>query len=123
MNSDDDQPMVMTVVVGFSPREELTVAVELTDYENHANDCATAAVVNVSDARQMARRNGVDYFELPAFIAGCMESWREWVNPDFKQTLDCFKEITDCLLDEGCRFSIRRTYGRGGHACDVPNRE
>ena len=36
-----------------------------------------------------------------------MAEWRELVNPDFRQVRACFKEITECLLDEGCRLKIR----------------
>ncbi len=117
MCSDDDQPIVMSIVAGFNSRDELTVTVDFHDYEVSGNCCSTAAVVNSDDARAMARRHKVAFYYLPLFIAECMEGWHSIVNSDFNQVRDCFKEITECLLDEGCRLRIVRTYGQGGFSC------
>ena len=35
-----------------------------------------------------------------------MDDWRVAVNPGVGDVRDCFKEITDRLLDEGCRFRM-----------------
>lgn len=117
MSSDEDLPIVMDIYVGFSQWDELTVSVELSDYEEPWRNCSTAAVVNVDDAHRMAARHGIDYERLPQFIAECMADWRKLINPRFGKVKDCFKEITECLLDEGCRFRIERTCGRGGRIC------
>lgn len=117
MNSDDDQPIVMEVYVGFNYRDELVVSVDLIDYEQPCYNCSTAAVVNADDARQMAKSNDVSYRQLPSFIADCMAGWKEVINPNFEQVKDCFKEITECLLDEGCRFKIERTFGPNDRIC------
>lgn len=42
-----------------------------------------------------------------------MEDWDAIINPTFTDVRNCFKEITECLIDEGCRFKIERTYGKG----------
>lgn len=106
MSSDEDQPVVMDLTVGFNSRGLLVVAADLYDYENPARDCSTAAVVDREDAEGLARRYGVAYESLPDFIAENMDEWRGAVNPGVGDVRDCFKEITDRLLDEGCRFRM-----------------
>jgi len=117
MSSDEDQPIVMDMHVGFNMHEQLVIAVDLHDYDEPEYNCSTAAVVNRWDVRAMARNNRVEHSHLPKFIADCMEEWGEVINPNFSQVKDCFKEITDFLLDEGCRLKIIRTHGKGGHIC------
>lgn len=117
MSSDEDQPIVMDIYVGFNISGQLVVCVNLHDYDEPEYNCSTAAVVNLEDSHKMARHHRVKHSRLPIFIAECMEEWGEVINPNFNQVRDCFKEITECLLDEGCRFKIARTYGRGGHMC------
>lgn len=107
LSSDEDQPVVMEIYAGITPRGELAVSMDLYDYDNPRNDGSTAAVVNTDDARRMARRHGVGFDDFPQYISECMAEWRELVNPDFRQVRACFKEIAECLLDEGCRFRIR----------------
>ncbi len=106
MSSDEDQPVVMDLTVGFNSRGLLVVAADLYDYENPARDCSTAAVVDREDAEGLARRYGVAYDSLPDFIAENMDDWREMVNPGVEDVRDCFKDITDRLLEEGCHFHI-----------------
>ncbi len=116
MSSNEDQPIVMDIYVGFNISAQLAVCVDLHDYDEPEYNCSTAAV-NLDDSHLMARHHRVKHSRLPIFIAECMEEWCEVINPNFNQVRDCFKEITECLLDEGCRFKIVRTYGRGGHMC------
>lgn len=116
--SDEDQPIVMEIHVGFNPSEALTVSVDYIDYDEPEYNCSTAAVVNETDAHEMARHHKVKYSELPHFIAECMApKWDIIINPDSHQVRECFKEITECLLDEGCRFTIERTYGPNEFTC------
>lgn len=117
MGTDDDQPIVMQIYAGFDSRDCLTVSIDLTDYDEPEYNCSTAAVVNTDDALKMARRHRIDYGELPSFIALCMAPWRRIANAGFHHARSCFKEITEALLDEGCRFTIRRTYGPGERIC------
>lgn len=112
VNSDDDQPMIMEIVAGFDRSGQLVVCVDYTDYEEPECNCSTAAIVDLEDSRKMAGRHHVKHDELPEFIRDSMEDWRDIVNPTFTQVKDCFKEITECLLDEGCRFTIERTTGK-----------
>ncbi len=117
MSSNEDQPIVMDIYVGFNISGQLAVCVDLHDYDEPEYNCSTVAVVNLDDSHGMACYHRVKHSHLPIFIAECMEEWGEVINPNFNKVIDCFKEITECLLDEGCRFKIVRTYGRGGHMC------
>ena len=117
MGPDEDQPIVMDVYVDFNILGQLVVCVVLHDYDKPEYNCSTAAVVNLEDSQAMARRHRVKHSHLPMFIAECMEEWGEVINPKFSQVRACFKEITECLLDEGCRFRIERTYGKGDRMC------
>lgn len=117
MSSDDDQPAVMDLYVGFDFRNRLVVCADYSNYDQPSFNCSTAAVVDIDDAHEMARRNGVRYRQLPFFIADCMERWGRIVNAGFGHVEACFKEITECLLDEGCRFRIERTCGSHGFFC------
>lgn len=117
LNSDDDQPIVMEIIAGFNQLGQLVICLDVYDYEEPEYNCSTAAVVNLEDSQKMARHHRVRHGQLPKFISECMEEWREIINPNFTQVRSCYKEITECLLDEGCRFRIKRTYGKGGHMC------
>lgn len=117
MSSDEDQPIIMDIYVGLTMRDELVISLDLSDYDEPLHNASTAAIVNIDDARHMAKRHKIKYESLPRFISECMEEWREIINPDFRQVKDCFKEITECLLDEGCRFKIKRIYSKGGQIC------
>lgn len=117
MGSDDDQPIVMEIYAGFNFRDQLTISVDFINYDDYSYNCSTAAVIDIDDAKAMARRHEVRYHRLPAFIAECMEDWRRIINPSLNQVRDCFKEITECLLDERCRFRITRTTGKNHYIC------
>ena len=117
MNSDDDQPIIMEIIVGFNRTGQLVVCVDLYDYDEPEYNCSTTAIVNLEDSKKMARHHRVKHHNLPKFIGECMEEWGYIINPTFTQVRDCFKEITECLLDEGCRFKIIRTYGKDNHMC------
>lgn len=117
MSSDDDQPIVQDLCVGFNSRGELIVSIVNECYEDERYICSTWAVVSRDEARKLARRLKVAYPKLHIFIGDCMAEWSEIINPTFSQVQDCFKEITECLLDDGCRFRIMRTYGPHGFMC------
>ena len=115
--SDEDQPTVMALGAGFDLRGRLVVAIDCIDYDDPRNNCSTFATVPPGDNRRMARRHRIEPSAVPSFISECMAEWREIINPDFNRVADCFKEITECLLDEGCHLRIHRTLGHGGQIC------
>lgn len=114
LTTDEDQPIVQTVRVEFDHIGNLLAIIETTDYEDHDRDSYTIASVRRSDAVRMARRLRVPYKKLTDFIADCLCEWGDIVNADFDQAQACFKEIVECLIDEGCRLRIRRKFGKGG---------
>lgn len=91
MSSDEDHSIVIDLYVGFNISNQLVICVDLNDYNESEYNCSTAAVINYE--------------------------WNEIINPTLTQVTDYFKEITECLLDEGCQFKIKRTYGKGEHMC------
>lgn len=112
MGTDDDQPIVAEICTGFTSGGRLAITIDCYDYEDRCADSSAIILVHPDDSRTMARRNGVAHSSIPDFIADCLSEWREIVNANFREARDCFKEITECLLDEGCRFRIERTPGR-----------
>lgn len=117
MSTDEDQPRVIDIYVGFNEKQELVVTADYSNFENGAYNCSTAIVVSTEDGWKMARRNRVRYSGLPYFIAECMHEWGEIVNADLASARRCIKEIHESLLDEGCRTRIVRTYGRNEFRC------
>lgn len=117
MNSDEDQPMVMDIYVGFTSQNELAVSVDFSNYEDPRYNCSTFAIVDYEDGVRLAKRHKISHDKLPQFISECMDEWDEIVNPTLSQVRECFKEITECLLDEGCHFKIGRTYGKNDYIC------
>lgn len=117
ISSDNDQTIVMDITIGFNRSEQLMVCVDLFDYEEPEYNCSTAAVVDPDDSRVMASHHRLEHSRLPEFIRECMEDWGEIINPTLTQVKECFKEITDALLEEDCRFKIVRTYGKNDHIC------
>ena len=117
ISSDEDQPMVMDMYAGFNIHDQVVISIDFHDYDQPKYNCSTAVVVNREDSLAMARRHRVNHSQLPVFIAECMEEWNEIINPTFTQVVDCFEEIIECLLDEGCRFHIDRTHGHNDFTC------
>lgn len=117
MNSDEDQTVVIDLGVGCTRNGELIIYAEYTDYENPRYDCVTWVTLSNTEARRLARRLDVSFVKLPVLISDSMDEWSYIVNPTLTQVRDCFKEITECLLDEGSRFRIHRTIGYRNFIC------
>lgn len=117
MNSDEDQTVVIDLGVGCTRKGELIIYAEYTDYENPRYDCVTWVTLSNTEARRLARRLDVSFVKLPKLISDSMDEWSYIVNPTLTQVRDCFKEITECLLDEGSRFRIHRTIGYRNFIC------
>ena len=117
MNSDEDASIVQELCVGFTNNHKLVVSINHFDYNDPRYNCSTWAVVNADDAYRLSRRLQVSLHKLPMAICEYMSDWCEIVNPSVSQVQACFKEITECLLDEGCHFRIRRSYGLCGFYC------
>lgn len=114
-NSHEDFSVVEDLYAGFDNDLNLIILCEYTDYDNPDYNCATCAVVNKEEAFRLAKRLKVSLCELPAEISDSMSEWNEIVCPIPKDVRDCFKEITECLIDEGCHFRIKRKPSPNGY--------
>lgn len=117
MSSDEDQIVVEDLIVGINANAELIVRVEHNDYEDARYNCSTQAVVSEDNARKLSRRLNVPLIKLPRFISDFMCDWGEMVNAGCVDVQACFSDILERLLDEGCKFRIKRQPGFCGHIC------
>lgn len=117
MSSDEDQPIVEDLYVGFDSHMNLIVTIEHTNYEEPEYSCSVVAVVNKENAFELSKRLKVSMVHLPSVICESMEEYTEIVNADFQQVQECFKEITDCFISEKCPYRIVRKYGKHGFIC------
>lgn len=114
-NSHEDFSVVEDLYAGFDKDFNLIILCEYTDYDDSQYNCATCAVVNKEDAYRLAKRFKVKLCDLPLEICDSMAEWNEIVCPMPKDVRDCFKEITECLIDEGCHFRIKRKPSPNGY--------
>lgn len=117
MSSDEDQPIVEDLHVGFDTHMNLIVTIEHTNYEEPEYSCSVVAVINKENAFELSRKLKVSMVHLPSVICESMEEYAEIVNADFQQVQECFKEITDCFISEKCPYRIVRKYGKHGFIC------
>ncbi len=117
MNSDEDQPVVEDLDVGFDESMSLVVTIIHTDYEEPEYTCSVSAVVNKEDAFELSKRLKVSMIHLPDAISKSIEEYTEIVNADFHQVQECFKEITDFFIAKKCPYKIVREYGKDGFIC------
>lgn len=117
-NSHEDFSVVEDLYAGFDHDFNLIILCEYTDYDNPRYNCATCALLTAREAMRLAKRLKVTLTNLPVEIANAMSEWDEIVCPLPSHVRDCFKEITECLLDEGCHFRIIRKSSSNGYiAC------
>lgn len=112
--SHDDFSVVVNIYVGFDSNLKLIIYCERTDYDYPAFNCATWAELSRHEAYRLARRLKVSLDEVPGEICECMSDWHEMHCPLPSDAVDCFGEIVDCLVAEGCHFKIHRHAGRWG---------
>lgn len=105
--SHDDFSEVESLCAGFDSGLNLVVLSERTDSDRPRRNSSVCAVVDKDKAFGLARRLGVQLKDLPQTIADSMEEWNSIACPTPEHVRDCFKEITDRLSDEGCRYTIR----------------
>lgn len=117
MSSDEDQPVVEDLYVGFDTYMHLVVTIEHIDYEKPEYSCSISAIVNKEDAFNLSKKLKVPMIHLLDVISESMEEYTEIVNADFGQVQECFKEITDCFISEKCLYRIVRKYGKHGFIC------
>lgn len=114
MSTDEDQPIVEDVVVGYDDKLNLVVRLICTDYEEEGCNSSVSAIVNKDGAFKLAKRLSLKMTELPARIAECFEEYGEIVNSSFSDASRCFCEIIEAFVDEKCRYSIRHQRDKYG---------
>lgn len=114
-NSHEDFSVHEAIYVGYDDNLNLIIMCEYTDSDEPDYDCATYAILNKHEATRLAKRLKVTLLNLPLEIADSMSEWDEIVCPLPSDVRSCFKEITECLIDEGCHFRIKRKSARNGY--------
>lgn len=117
MSSDEDQPVVEDLYVGFDAYMCLVVTIEHVDYEEPEYSCSVSSVVNKDDAFNLSKRLRVSMTHLPDVISESVKEHAEIGNADFQQVQECFKEIADYFIREKCPYRIVRKYGKHGFIC------
>ncbi|MCM1220735.1 MAG: hypothetical protein NC548_40220 [Lachnospiraceae bacterium] len=106
-NSHEDFSVVEDIYAGFDKDFNFLILCEHTDYDDSRYNSATCAVLSKEEAYRLAKRLKVSLSDLPLAITESMSEWNEIPCPLPKDVRACFKEITDCLIDEGSRFIIK----------------
>lgn len=113
-NSHEDFSVFEAIYVGYDDNLNLVIMCEHTDYDEPDYNCATYAILSKHEAARLAKRLKVTLLNLPLNIANSMSEWDEMVCPLPSDVRNCFKEITECLIDEGCHFRINRRFSTKG---------
>ncbi len=106
-NSHDDYSTVEALYAGFDDEFNLVILCEHTTYDNPVSNFATIAVVDKDEAFILAQKHKVALKELP-YTIGIYDDWFDISCPTPNDVRDCFKEVTDDLIAEGCHFKIKR---------------
>lgn len=114
-NSHEDFSVYEAIYVGYDDDFNLVIMCEHTDYDEPDYDCATYAIMSKHETARLAKRLKVTLLNLPLDIANSMSEWDEIVCPLPSDVHNCFKEITECLIDEGCHFCIHRKAANNGY--------
>lgn len=108
MSSDEDQPIIHDLIVGFSEStRNLVIQIETQDYERGETRINVSATVAKEDAYRLGKRLRTPLTSLPSFITDCMDDYRKIVNANLYDLQDCFKAILDALVSEHCRYTLR----------------
>ena len=68
IETDNDQPVVATVTVGFDDKSSLVFRLERTDYEQPARSFVKSAQISREDAYRLAKGLKVSLVEVPALL-------------------------------------------------------
>ncbi len=117
-NSHEDFSVFEEIYAGFDHDFNLMIVCAHTDSDDPDYDCATYALIDKDEALRLAKRLSVTLRELPTEISRSMEEWEELRCPTPSDVRDCFKDITECLIEEGCQLRICRAPAKNGYtAC------
>lgn len=117
MSSDEDQPVVEYLYVGFDTDMYLVITIEHVDYDESEYSCSVSVVIDKEEAFNLSRKLNVSMSQLLDVRKESMEEYTEIPNANFLQVQECFKDITDSLVNEKCPYRIERKYGKHGYIC------
>lgn len=108
-SSDDDGNPVADIYVGYDASLNLIVLFELTDYDFPEFNSSCSAIIDKHEAYWLSKRLEVPMSDLPGFISNSVdESYYEIINPSVRDTRECFRDLLDCFIAEGCHLRIFR---------------
>lgn len=111
-NSHEDFSVAEDLYTGFDSNFNLIILCKHTDYDEPDYNCSTYAIVDKDEAYRLAKRLKVSLCLLPKEIGAYMADWDEIDCPLPEDVRACFKDITECLIDEGCHLRILRKPSR-----------
>ncbi|MDE6793837.1 MAG: hypothetical protein K2J63_00850 [Muribaculaceae bacterium] len=117
MWSDEEIPVFNEIHIGINRVLQLIISIERTDTDNPQYNCCTFAKLSADETLRLARRLKVPTLKLPSYISCHIDAWDDIEKPSLSNTRECFKEITERLLDEGCHFQIKRISGANDYIC------
>ncbi len=104
--SHEDFSVVEDIWAGFDTDHNLIILCERTDYDKNKRCNVAELVMDKDEAYRLATRIKVPLKCLPEEISAAMAEWNTLTCPDICDVRDCFKEIAESLLDEGCHFTL-----------------
>ena len=61
------------------------------------------------EAYKLSRKLNVSINDLPREISNAMSHYEKINCPEPSDVRDCFREITECIVEEGCKFKMIKT--------------
>lgn len=107
--SHDDFSIILDLYVGYDNDFNLVILCEQTNYERPDSICALCAIVEKEEAYKLSRKLNVSMNDLPREISNAMSHYEKINCPEPSDVRDCFREITECIVEEGCKFKMIKT--------------
>lgn len=114
-NSHEDFSVYEEIYAGFDHEFNLMIVCEHSDSDDPDYNCATYAMMDKEEAFRLAKKLSVSLKELPTEISRSMEEWGTLPCPTPSDVKDCFKDITECIIEEGCHLKICRSPSKNGY--------
>lgn len=106
IETDEDLPIVATVIIGFDDNGGLVLEHEIMDYEVPEESCTKYAVVEKQEACALAKKVKVSLIQLPAYVLkkyGVLPFGQ--AVPSEARTL--FKAILDFFVSYGVKYQLK----------------
>lgn len=107
-SSHEDFSVMESLYAGFDRDLNLLVLCRHEDDDHPENNRTTCAVVDKDEAYALSKKLGVAMRDLPETLADIMKDYRRIPCPMPSDVRRCFKDLTEVLLDEGCKMKVRQ---------------